>query len=292
MIDETDVESSNSQRYKLGLTTPLLKCLRTLTSGKNNQEKALVKILLYHEISDKKLHLFKQQIENLNKKYSFITPEKFQDFLNNKITLTGLNLLITFDDGFLSSKFAAENVLEPLGIKAMFFIPSGFIGLKKNWEEFVGKKINDGSPGCKVGAEHEPMGWDDVCWLKEHGNVIGSHTVNHTRLSTLNNDELEYELFESANILNKFTGASIETIAYPFGDIESINKKSMKVIQKYYSFCYSGFRGFNKKTVFPLAILRDEIALNYPVNYVEFIVENGLAFLYYRKAEKLSKLTI
>lgn len=271
--------------------SPIFRAIRSVSFECKKLHKALVKILLYHDIPYDSISSFRLQIENLKKKYRFITPDDFHAFLLREREFSGLNLLVTFDDGFISSKYAAEHVLEPLGIKAFFFLTTDFIGLKNNWEEFAAKKILGGS--CnenQLGPEHAPMGWEDVNWLIEHGNVIGSHSVNHKWLSDLNKEELDYEIFESAIKLEKLLGVSVDSFAFPFGDIGSIDVNALEVIQKRYKFCYSGLRGFNKRTTFPHAILRDEISLNYPADYTEFIMENGLGWRYALQVRHLSKM--
>ena len=46
--------------------------------------------------------------------------------------MKGKNLLITFDDGFKSNFYIAKTILKSLNIKAVFFVPSDFIKIKKN----------------------------------------------------------------------------------------------------------------------------------------------------------------
>ncbi len=276
-------------RYKLGALAPLFKVARTISTG----NKGVVKVLLFHDIPEDKLDVFKSQINYLRNNYKFICPVDFHAFLRGQKELCGLNILISFDDGFLSSKRAIEYALEPNGIKAIFFITAGFIGLKDGWKEFAAKKILDGS--CsedQLCPEHAPMDWDDVNRLIERGHTIGSHSVNHFRLSCLEKEELEYEINESSEILEKGTGVLPETFAFPFGDIGSIDENVLVAIQKRYKYCYSGIRGLNKKSISSFAILRDEVSLSYPHDYVEFIVENGLGTRYAKNVKQLNNAVL
>ncbi|MGR3219548.1 MAG: polysaccharide deacetylase family protein [Candidatus Anammoxibacter sp.] len=280
-------------RYKLSALSPILKTVRSLSCGYRKQKKALIKVLLFHDIPYEGLLMFRTQIEALKQEYNFITPDEFHAFLVGEKELNGLNILVTFDDGFVSSKYATEHVLEPLGIKAMFFLTVGFIGLKDNWKKFAVQKIYDGC--CtedEVGSEHAPMGWEDVDWLTQHGHTIGAYTVNLTRLSTISKDELICEISENRDKLEKILGSKVDSFAYPFGDINSIDKGAMGIIQKNYTFCYSGIRGFNKRDTSKYAILRDEISINYPSGYVGFIVENGLGWRYVHHERRLNKLIL
>ena len=46
----------------------------------------------------------------------------FEDMLTGRIPIEGRNLLVTFDDGFKSNLQISKEVLEPLDIKAIFFL--------------------------------------------------------------------------------------------------------------------------------------------------------------------------
>lgn len=281
------IHKSRPQRYKLSGLTPIFRAIRSITIG----NEGVVKILLYHDVPNNKLPLFKSHIEYLKQKYTFITPEEFHLFLLGKKDLKGLNLLVTFDDGFKSSKYATEQVLDPLEIKALFFLTVDFIGMKDKYDKFVAEKIYDGCcSDDQFSAEHMPMDWEEVETLIEHGHSIGSHTINHHRLSSLNKEELIYEIFESCEKLEKALDIKVDALAYPFGDIGSIDKNAIDVIKQRYKFCYSGLRGFNRKDTSPFSVLRDEISLNYPTDYVAFIVENGLGWSYYSRVKQLNKM--
>ena len=64
--------------------------------------------------------------------------------ISGKIPIIGNNLLITFDDGLASNRVVAEKILNPMGIKAIFFIISEFAKIKKPSEarKFVSDQHN------------------------------------------------------------------------------------------------------------------------------------------------------
>ncbi len=62
------------------------------------------------------------------------------------------------------------------------------------------------------------MSWEDLKSLIAYGHVIGSHTVTHSMLGTMNNEEeLRFELEESGKIINSKLGIFPLTISYPVG---------------------------------------------------------------------------
>ena len=72
----------------------------------------------------------------------FISPDKFCKLLWVRYSKND-SLLLSFDDGFHSNRLIVDNILNELGIKALFFIISNFaeLGPKDNWRRFVANNI-------------------------------------------------------------------------------------------------------------------------------------------------------
>jgi len=102
-------------------------------------------------------------------------------------------LVLTFDDGHVSNYALTLPILLEYRLKATFFITAGVIG------------------------HGTTMGWDHIRALHAAGMEIGSHTVTHRPPSTLNDEELRYELIESRRILEDGLGAPVTAISSPTG---------------------------------------------------------------------------
>lgn len=283
-------------RYLAGYSTSFLvfyNRIRRLLA--KEATKGCLKILMYHNIPENKLELFKQQIYYLASIYRFLTPLQFLDFVNGKYCLSDINLLITFDDGFKSNRIVAEKILAQFGIKGIFFVSTEFIGLQDIYErkEFIAQQIYGGdSTNPEISSEMGALTWEDLEYLLDQGHSIGCHTKNHKRLSELHSkEELYDEIVESGNMLAKKLAVPINYFAYPFGDIDSVSKLAMKIVKSRYKYCFSGVRGSNYFPVDTYAILRDTISLDDPLSYVRFIVEGGLDIIYRNKAKRLLALT-
>lgn len=260
----------------------------------NNAIQGYVRVLMYHNIPENKLTLFQFQIQYLASNYQFLTPLQFQEFVKGRYQITGVNLLVTFDDGFKSNCVVAEKILEPLGIKGIFFVPTEFISLPdiNKQKKFIINQIYDGDTNNpEISPDMKPLTWNDLEYLLGKGHTVGSHTKNHKRLSNLySKDELYNEIVESGNILEEKLGIPSTYFAYPFGDIGSINKQAFNVIKTQYQYCFSGVRGANYYPTSDYAILRDSVSIDDPPRYVRFIIENGLDILYRKKARRLLEL--
>ena len=74
------------------------------------------------------------------------------------------------------------------------------------------------------------MSWDNINSLNGKGHMIGSHTKKHLKLSGIKNDKiLHQEIIESGDYIERKIGAEIQQFAFPFGDIRSINKRSLDI---------------------------------------------------------------
>ncbi|MBI2470438.1 MAG: polysaccharide deacetylase family protein [Planctomycetes bacterium] len=249
---------------------------------------------MYHNIPEDKQSLFEHHIQYLASMYQFLTPLQFQEFVQGKYRISGINLLITFDDGFKSNRIVAEKFLNPFGIKGVFFVPTEFIGLQdaNKCNEFIVKQIYKGiATDPEISSDMEPLAWKDLEYLLEQGHAIGFHTKSHKRLSELHSkEELYDEIVESGNMLERKLGVPINYFAYPFGDIDSVSKLAMNIVKSRYKYCFSGVRGPNYFPVDTYAILRDTISLDDPLSYVRFIIEGGLDIIYRKKVKKLLAL--
>lgn len=73
------------------------------------------------------------------------------------------------------------------------------------------------------------MNWQDLVELKNAGHYIGSHTITHCMLGTMDAEsEIKYELQESAKTIENKLGHFPVTISYPVGSFNEITKKISK----------------------------------------------------------------
>ena len=130
--------------------------IATLFDPNNNNK---LRVLLFHDIAKKDFNKFKKKLEWLSKKWDFISANDFGRMINGDEQIIGNNLLLTFDDGFLSDYFVAKETLKPMGIPALFFIISEFIKMKdkKDQESFLEKNLYPNWKGEKIPAHREEL---------------------------------------------------------------------------------------------------------------------------------------
>ncbi|HWQ14527.1 MAG TPA: polysaccharide deacetylase family protein [Roseiflexaceae bacterium] len=100
---------------------------------------------------------------------------------------------LTFDDGYEDAFTVVLPALRRHGFTATFYIVTGFVG----------------QPGY--------MGWEQLAALRDAGMEIGSHTISHPDLTTLDAAELERQVAGSRAELEARLGVRVVSFCYPAG---------------------------------------------------------------------------
>ncbi|WP_018132144.1 polysaccharide deacetylase family protein [Effusibacillus pohliae] len=172
-----------------------------------------IPVLMYHSISDNpqnRLCLaptrFAEQMEYLKQAgYHSISFKDLEDWKAGK-PLPVKPVLITLDDGYRDNYTNAYPVLKRLHLKATVFLVTGFLNQKQFLtEEMVKEMAADG--------------------LIE----FGSHTRSHADLTTLPEDRLRSEIFQSKAELETLLGTPVTAFCYPAG---RLNEKTVNYVEK------------------------------------------------------------
>ena len=70
------------------------------------------------------------------------------------------------------------------------------------------------------------MNWNDLEYLLNKGHTIGAHTANHARLSQISEKNLESEIVDSAELIEKRLGINVKHFAYTYGNLKSFSPKA------------------------------------------------------------------
>ena len=262
----------------LSTVSPLLNVGQKIAINTKIISNDSLRVLNFHDVPSNQLMAFEAQLSHLREKWLIISPEKFENMITGNEKIIGNNLLITFDDGLISNRVVAEKVLNPMGIKAIFFIISDFASIDNHDEarQFISERIMPNSNIEDIPENWSNMQWSDLVALKEQGHTIGSHSRNHARLSEiLTTEQLNNEIVQSAYDINQKLGIDVEHFAFPFGDLISINKVAYNIASECFKFIHTGMRGNNEKSILPNAIRRDA-ASNQNLNLEYFMFENNL----------------
>lgn len=280
------------QRRLLPLTyVPLRLLNRTRQVVACARHHGRLRVLLFHDVPRDQQAYFKRQLEWLSQSWTFISPGAFAGMISGKVPVARDSLLLTFDDGFHSNRLVAEEVLDPLGIRALFFVCSGFAGLQNRRDQigFITDRLyppgGGEDPGI-IGPDVKNMSFSDVKFLAESGHTIGTHSATHARLSTTReHHRLVEEIVSSADRLQDRLGVAVEHFAYPFGNVASFSGAALDVARGRFRYIHTGMRGDNSKSLRPWAIRRDTISLDDPLKLVGAFLEGAADWRYRRDIE-------
>jgi peptidoglycan/xylan/chitin deacetylase (PgdA/CDA1 family) len=246
---------------------------------------ARMRVLIYHDIAPQEQDHFAAQLRWMAQSWTFVSPQRFAAMIRGEEPVKGANLLLTFDDGFASNRRVAEDVLNPMRIKALFFVVSGFMDLVDgdDCRAIIAHHIWPGLCPKDAPDHRRNMTWADLTWLLETGHSIGAHTRTHARLSELRNArELAAEIIDSADVLERNLGVKIEHFACPFGDLASFSPLALAAARQRFSFIYTGLRGDNAYGAPPWALRRDAISPTNSFWLIGALLEGGADIRYAR----------
>jgi peptidoglycan/xylan/chitin deacetylase (PgdA/CDA1 family) len=137
---------------------------------------------------------FRHQLEWLDENgYQAVTLEQVEEAWYAGGTLPAKPVVLSFDDGYRPQFTFALPQLRKHGW-------AGVLNLKAE-----GSDLYESNVEAMIDA-----GWE-----------LASHTVNHSDLTTLGPEELEYEVAESRQILQREFGVPVKNFCYPAGQYDS-----------------------------------------------------------------------
>jgi peptidoglycan/xylan/chitin deacetylase (PgdA/CDA1 family) len=175
------------------------------------------RILVYHLVLPEDKNRFKDHLQFLSDHFALCSLAELRLASTRDSNGGGYQVAITFDDGFKVLTQTCLETLEQFGVKATFFVPTGFIELSP--DPALAAKFS-------LRAHHynlplEPMHPEDLKRLVDLGHEVGSHGISHISLSLLSQRAAERELALSRQQIFKWTGTHPIGFAYPYGHLSS-----------------------------------------------------------------------
>jgi peptidoglycan/xylan/chitin deacetylase (PgdA/CDA1 family) len=88
------------------------------------------------------------------------------------------------------------------------------------------------APPTKDEQSAELMNWAQVRELRASGHAIGSHSLSHRVLATLDPRDQAREIVDSRRELQAIIGCKIASFAYPVGGPQHINEHSIRLVRE------------------------------------------------------------
>ncbi len=208
-------------------------------------KKKICAILTYHGVSLKPtkncvtMMQFSEHIKYLKDHFNIISlPEMVEKLQAKKITED--SICITFDDAYVNVFENAVPELQKNNLNAAIFVPAGLINQYNKWD-YDHNKVYD-----KLKIVNE----EQLKSLERDGFILGSHTVNHTRLYSLDDQALRREIFDSKKFLDVILENPITLFAFAYGELTSFDERAVQYLKKagYKAAFTTHFGRFNQNT--------------------------------------------
>ena len=123
---------------------------------------------------------------------------------------------ITIDDGYQDNYFHAFPILKRLGMQATIFVTTGFMD-SRNPFPWVHP-----ADGRDYEEEDLPLTWSQLAEMADSDVfTIGSHTLTHRLLSSLDRESACQEIEDSKEVLEQRFGHPVPLFCYPAGDFNA-----------------------------------------------------------------------
>lgn len=171
--------------------------------GSDNNKPATCVVLMYHDVTAVNYPRFVRQMEKLAQLATLVATESISNLPKGKHSAA-----VTFDDGFASTIELILPLLKDMAIPATFFIPTAYLGKEAVWITNINRRQ---LVGCIITA-------DSLRLLSQQSYLtIGSHGINHQRLTEMKDEEAYEELVESKRLLESITGKDVKGHSFPYG---------------------------------------------------------------------------
>ncbi|MDD3774131.1 MAG: polysaccharide deacetylase family protein [Patescibacteria group bacterium] len=171
-----------------------------------------IPIYMYHHIQDTdpdgdqllyglslSISSFQEQMNYLkNNNYKTLTLTEMLDHPLAK------SVVLTFDDGYIDIYQKAYPIMQKVGYRGVIFVITDLVS----------------TPGY--------MSWEELKELKNAGWEMGSHTLSHPSLETLDFDSATNQIASSKKIIEKTLQTKVNFFCYPAG---KYNQETIKILK-------------------------------------------------------------
>ena len=165
-----------------------------------------VVVLNYHGVTARQRHCFQWQMKLIASRTVSVHHDEGVEPASHTGRLP--NVCVTFDDAFECLLDNALPVTRALNTPVAVFVVSGNLGRRPEWH------IPEGHPEADMPVmsrdQIKSLANDPLCRL-------GSHTVTHPLLTSVDRARLESELTESKSVLGDIIGYEVKELAFPHG---------------------------------------------------------------------------
>lgn len=209
--------------------------------------------------------VFERFLKHLEKKSKLITIQEATQLVRTKnIPNDESFLAFTFDDGYQECYETIAPKLEKHHCNAGFFINANYVESSEEYQNKYHERVNL--------FTKKPMNWKQIESLHQRGHIIGSHTLDHYNMATLNIEDLIFQLEENKNILENRLNYTCDYFAWTYGQMQHFPEKEMGLIKQFHPYIFSGTNYKNYFSMNENVINRRHIEPFWPKNHIDYFL--------------------
>jgi peptidoglycan/xylan/chitin deacetylase (PgdA/CDA1 family) len=159
---------------------------------------------------------FEAQMAFLARHNLAVSLAQLQQFLAGSERPLGSRVLVTIDDGHLSSWSIAMPILKKYRIPAVAFVTPDTIGNRQAADATIPEGY---------------AGWSELEEMIANGIDVASHSLSHRSLGAMQAAEASDEATRSKAMLEDRLGISVSAFAYPYGTLADFNPLTARILQ-------------------------------------------------------------
>lgn len=198
-------------------------------------------ILMYHDVSLTTSKALTISVEKLDKQFAYLAKKGYQSYHFKELMEveklpSKKNVVITFDDGYVSQMKHVLPLLEKYQLKATFFVPLAYLGKTDEWNT----------------ASLPIMTAEQLKSLPSKVVELGFHSYFHKRYNELSETEIKEDTKLCFHAVSENELSFTSVLAYPYGKYPRELSEKKKFIKQLKSdqFVY-GTRIGNRLNSFP-----------------------------------------
>ncbi|MCB0465448.1 MAG: polysaccharide deacetylase family protein [Aequorivita sp.] len=185
---------------------------------------AKLPILMYHHVTVEAGKGLTISANNLERQFKHLAENDYKTFhlkelLKMKQLPNGKNIVITFDDGYVSQMELALPLLKKYKLKAIFFVPLDYLGNTDDWN----------TSSLKI------MTSEQLKMLDPKVVELGFHSFYHKKYTALSNAEIEADMRRCLEFVSENHLDFSPVLAYPYGKFpkeKTCNKIFNKILSQ------------------------------------------------------------
>jgi len=163
-----------------------------------------LRVLMYHKVSPTAGDEHTVTVAQLERQLRWLRGEGFCFVTVAEMLRAALPewpVLVTFDDAYVDTREHAQPVLQALGVPAVVFVPTAFIGQTSSWDHDARPLMN--------AAQLRAFAAD--------GGELALHSHRHANYAALTAAQIAADVRESLSVLRELALPTVPALAYPYG---------------------------------------------------------------------------